>query len=48
MAIGSYLILYIAIEKFKIEENFRKDVRAKTIKSLKVSKEEIERLKLHW
>lgn len=48
LAVGSYLILYIAIEKFKIEENFRKEVHAKTIKSLKVSEEELERFKLHW
>ena len=48
LAIGSYFILCIVIEKSKIEENFRKEVRAKTIKSLKVSEEELERLQLHW
>ena len=48
LSVGSYLILWIAIKEFKIEENFRKDVYAKTIKSLKVSEEEIERFKLHW
>lgn len=48
LAVVSYVILLAIIKKCKVEENFRKDVRAKTIKSLKVSKEEIERLKLHW
>lgn len=48
LAIGSYLILCTAIEKCKMEENFRKDVRAKTIKSLNVSEEEIKRFQLHW
>ena len=48
LSVSIYLILYIVIKEFKIEENFRKDVHAKTIKSLKVSEEEIERFKLHW
>lgn len=36
------------IKKCRVEENFLKDVHAKTIKSLKVSEEEIERFQLHW
>lgn len=43
-----YTILWAVIKKCKVEENFRKEVYAKTIKSLKVSEEEIERFKLHW
>jgi magnesium-transporting ATPase (P-type) len=43
-----YTILWAVIKKCKVEENFRAEVYAKTIKSLKVSVEEIERLKLHW
>lgn len=48
LAVVSYVILLAIIKKCKVEENFRKDVRAKTIKSLKVSKEELERLHLYW
>lgn len=43
-----YTILWAIIKKCKVEENFRKEVRAKTIKSLKVSEEEIERFELYW
>lgn len=46
LSVVSYLILCTVIKKCKIEENFRKDVRAKTIKSLNVSKEEFERFDL--
>jgi hypothetical protein len=42
-----YTILWAVIKKCKVEENFIEDVQAKTIKSLKVSKEELERLKIY-
>lgn len=48
LSVVGYAIFFAIIKKCKVEENFRKDVRAKTIKSLKVSEEEIERLKLYW
>ena len=47
LSVSIYLILYIVIKKCKVEENFLEDVQAKTIKSLKVSKEELERLKIY-
>lgn len=47
LAVGSYLILCAIIKKHRVEENFLDDVQAKTIKSLKVSEEELERLKIY-
>ena len=41
-------VFYAVLEKIKISERFFREVRAKTIKSLKVSEEELERFKLHW
>lgn len=41
-------VFYAVLERIKMSEKFFKEVRAKTIKSLKVSEEELERFDLHW